>query len=143
MNFASWVADGIARLTPEDLGTSDRNLPAKTKKEKEVGTVDGDLLKLWALVQKEQDRINAQVAEFYREHAADQAKCRSFDAEMVQDVERHELLARIFWHDAKQRCGVKKIDLRKGMVIVEEEDRPENVVETMILSTRRRSGSYF
>ncbi len=139
MDFASWVKGGIAELTPDDIARSEKDLSPKFEDEKQLGTVDGDLLKLWAFTCKNTRVLRQDLLAHDKAHDnkdEHDAACQANARELINRLRRHKLLVSIFWHDARASLGDKaspSIALRKGMIIVEEESDLPSI--SILLST--------
>lgn len=137
MDFVSWFKGGIAELTPDDIARCEKDLNPKYDDEKQLGTVDGDLLKLWAFICKDDRAIRRDL--WAHEKKCDDAPehgdaCHESASELIARTNRHKILTEIFWHDVRAFLGknaTPTMALRKGMVIVKDES-PETRLRTLV-----------
>lgn len=151
LSFFAWVQDGLRSLKPGDISAAGTELSPPQEGEEVVGTLEGDLLKTWALIHKSGREMLVEVETHDQKHRAGiehvTTECAVIRKRLELATNQASLLKNMFWYDVRAAHGLRdcsEIGLRAGMKVVRCPDKPEeseidiSVVLSQLL--RRRMG---
>jgi hypothetical protein len=125
-SFFAWRDKELKSITSDDISAAGQRLRPPLEGEEVIGSLEGDSLRVWALVEKIGADLEQGAALHNKKHELkndlSEDECRRYAWQVPLTMLRRKMLESIFWHDVRSQVGLHgsldSIGLREGMRLV-------------------------